>query len=87
MISVVMPAYNEAALLGTTVREVVDGLRALDLDVRGAHRRERLDRRHADGRDADRRADARGRGALDAGRRTTARRSGPGCSRRAATSR
>ena len=32
MISVVVPAYNEAALLGTTVREMIDGLRALDLD-------------------------------------------------------
>ena len=32
MISVVVPAYNEAALLGTTVRQLVDGLRALDLD-------------------------------------------------------
>ncbi|MBK5288830.1 MAG: glycosyltransferase [Acidimicrobiia bacterium] len=29
MISVVVPAYNEAALLGQTVRELVDGLRAL----------------------------------------------------------
>ncbi len=32
MISVVVPAYNEAALLGTTVREMVDGLRALGLE-------------------------------------------------------
>jgi glycosyltransferase involved in cell wall biosynthesis len=32
MISVVVPAYNEAALLGTTVRDMVDGLRALDLE-------------------------------------------------------
>ena len=32
MISVVVPAYNEAALLGATVRDMVDGLRALDLD-------------------------------------------------------
>jgi glycosyltransferase involved in cell wall biosynthesis len=32
MISVVVPAYNEAALLGTTVRGLVDGLRALELD-------------------------------------------------------
>ncbi len=29
MISIVVPAYNEAALLGTTVRELVDGLRAI----------------------------------------------------------
>lgn len=29
MISVVMPAYNEAAMLGQSAREVVDGLRAL----------------------------------------------------------
>ena len=29
MISIVIPAYNEAALLGTTVRELVDGLRAI----------------------------------------------------------
>ncbi len=29
MISIVVPAYNEAALLGTTVRDLVDGLRAL----------------------------------------------------------
>lgn len=29
MISIVMPAYNEAALLGQTVREVVDGLRSI----------------------------------------------------------
>jgi glycosyltransferase involved in cell wall biosynthesis len=29
VISVVIPAYNEAALLGTTVRQLVDGLRAL----------------------------------------------------------
>ena len=28
MISVVVPAYNEAALLGTAVRDMVDGLRA-----------------------------------------------------------
>jgi len=32
MLSVVVPAYNEAALLGTAVRDLVDGLRALDLD-------------------------------------------------------
>jgi len=32
MISVVVPAYNEAALLGTTVRDMVDGLRSLDLE-------------------------------------------------------
>src|SRR3954452_7248629 len=32
MISVVVPAYNEAALLGSTVRDMVDGLRALDED-------------------------------------------------------
>jgi glycosyltransferase involved in cell wall biosynthesis len=32
MISVVVPAYNEAALLGTTVRGLVDGLRALAVD-------------------------------------------------------
>jgi glycosyltransferase involved in cell wall biosynthesis len=32
MISVVVPAYNEAALLGTTVRGLVDGLRALSVD-------------------------------------------------------
>lgn len=32
MISVVVPAYNEAALLGTTVRGLVDGLRALTVD-------------------------------------------------------
>jgi glycosyltransferase involved in cell wall biosynthesis len=31
MISVVVPAYNEAALLGTAVREMVDGLRTLDV--------------------------------------------------------
>ncbi len=29
MISIVMPAYNEAALLGQSIREVVDGLRAI----------------------------------------------------------
>src|SRR3954447_26213558 len=29
VISVVIPAYNEAALLGTTVRQLVDGLRTL----------------------------------------------------------
>ena len=29
MISVVVPAYNEAALLGATVRDLVDGLRAI----------------------------------------------------------
>src|SRR6476646_8386463 len=32
MISVVVPAYNEAALLGTAVRDMVDGIRALDED-------------------------------------------------------
>ncbi len=32
MISVVVPAYNEAALLGTAVRDMVDGLRALDAE-------------------------------------------------------
>jgi len=32
MISVVVPAYNEAALLGSAIREMVDGLRALDLE-------------------------------------------------------
>jgi glycosyltransferase involved in cell wall biosynthesis len=32
MISIVVPAYNEAALLGSAIREMVDGLRALDLD-------------------------------------------------------
>ncbi|MGZ4713005.1 MAG: glycosyltransferase [Acidimicrobiia bacterium] len=32
MISIVVPAYNEAGLLGTTVRDLVDGLRALDLE-------------------------------------------------------
>ena len=32
MISVVVPAYNEAALLGTAVRAMVDGLRALGDD-------------------------------------------------------
>ena len=29
MISIVIPAYNEAAMLGTTVRELVDGLRGI----------------------------------------------------------
>ena len=29
MISIVIPAFNEAALLGTTVREIVDGMRAV----------------------------------------------------------
>ena len=29
MISIVMPAYNEAALLGQSVREIVDGLRSV----------------------------------------------------------
>lgn len=29
MISIVVPAYNEAALLGATVRDLVDGLRAI----------------------------------------------------------
>ena len=32
MLSIVVPAYNEAALLGTAIRQMVDGLRALDLD-------------------------------------------------------
>jgi len=32
MISIVVPAYNEAALLGTTIRDMVDGLRGLELD-------------------------------------------------------
>ena len=32
MISVVVPAYNEAALLGSALRSMVDGLRALDLE-------------------------------------------------------
>jgi glycosyltransferase involved in cell wall biosynthesis len=32
MISVVVPAYNEAALLGTAVRDMVDGMRTLDLE-------------------------------------------------------
>jgi glycosyltransferase involved in cell wall biosynthesis len=32
MLSIVVPAYNEAALLGTAIRQMVDGLRALELD-------------------------------------------------------
>ncbi len=32
MLSIVVPAYNEAALLGTAIRRMVDGLRALELD-------------------------------------------------------
>ena len=31
MISVVVPAYNEAALLGSTLRDMVDGLRSVDV--------------------------------------------------------
>ena len=47
MISIVMPAYNEAAMLDATVRDVVDGMRGLGSAVRDPHRRERLDRRDA----------------------------------------
>ena len=42
-----MPAFNEAEILATSVKSVVDGLRARGRAVRGRDRRERLDRRHA----------------------------------------
>ena len=44
-VSVVMPAFNEAEILGTSVKSVVDGLRGAGRAVRGARRRERFDRR------------------------------------------
>ena len=47
MISIVMPAHNEASMLEASVRDVVTGMRGLGLTVRGADRRERLHRRHA----------------------------------------
>ena len=87
MISIVMPAYNEASMLEASVRDVVDGHARLGLAVRGAHRRERLDRRHAGGRRAARGADARGARRTRCAPRTTARRCAPGCSRRRARSR
>ena len=41
-----MPAFNEAEILESSVKSVVEGLRARGETLRGHHRRERLDRRH-----------------------------------------
>ncbi|GIU89248.1 MAG: hypothetical protein KatS3mg010_0347 [Acidimicrobiia bacterium] len=47
LVSVVMPAFNEAEILETSLADVVEGPARPRLRLRGDRLRERVDRRHA----------------------------------------